>query len=133
MSDLNTILEYAKSYSSQFLNKSFSTSYAFAQDYVYPTFRSLLSSHPDIASLLVLLVTLYVSLMVLNTASRWMYSFIMGFVRMVVLAGLVAGAVWVVKTGQGENATESMAGGVQWAMDKGKRYVWDAAGNFLNR
>jgi uncharacterized membrane protein len=131
--DIDTLLEHAKTYSSQFLSKSFSTGYGLARDYVFPTLRSLLSSHPDITSLLLLLVTLYVSLMVLNTASRWMYSAVMGVVKMVVMLALILGAVWVVKTGQGENATENMAGGVQWAMGKGKRYAWNAAGGYLNR
>jgi len=52
---------------------------------------------------------------------------------MVFLAALVLGAMWVIKVGQGENASESVSGGVQWAMDKGKRYVWNAAGEMLNR
>jgi hypothetical protein len=133
MTDLNTIIEYLKSFSVQFLNKTFSTSYTFAQEYVFPTLRSLLSSHPDITSLLLLLFLLYASLVVLNTASRWMYSFILGFLRMVVMLALVLGAVWVIKVGQGENATEHISGGVQWAMGKGKRYVWDAAGDLLKR
>jgi len=76
---------------------------------------------------------LYVSLVVLNTASRWLYSFVMGIMRMAVMGALVLGVVWAIKVGQGEDATETVSGGLQWAMDKGKRYVWNAAGEFLNR
>jgi hypothetical protein len=133
MSAFDSVVETLKSYSAQFLSKSASTSYAAAQDYVFPTLRSLLSTHPDITSLFLLLITLYVSLMVLNTATRWMYSTVIGFVKMLVMLALILGVVWVVKVGQGENGTESIAGGAQWVMDKGKRYIWNAAGEFLNR
>jgi hypothetical protein len=131
--DFQSLIDYAKSYSYAFLAKTSSHGYTLGQDYVFPTLRKLLSSHPDITSLFLLLITLYISILVLNTASRWMYSFIMSIVRMVFLAALVLGAVWVIKVGQGENGSETAAGGVQWVMDKGKRYVWNAAGEMLNR
>jgi hypothetical protein len=62
-----------------------------------------------------------------------MYSFIMGVFRMAVMLVLILGAVWVVKVGQGEDASPKIAGSVQWAMEKGKRYVWNAAGELFNR
>ncbi len=131
--DLQHLADYLKSASFAAVNKSFSEGWAVTQDYVFPTLRSLLSSHPDITSLFLLLIMLYVSLVVLNTASRWLYSFVMGIVRMAVMGALVLGVVWAIKVGQGEDATETVSGGLQWAMDKGKRYVWNAAGEFLNR
>ena len=131
--DLQSLIDYAKSYSYAFLAKSSSQGYSLGREYVFPTLRSLLSSHPDITSLFLILITLYISLVVLNTASRWMYSFVMGIVRMAFLAALVLGAVWVIKVGQGENGSETITGGAQWVMDKGKRYVWNAAGEMLNR
>lgn len=131
--DFQSLIDYAKSYCYSILAKMSSHGYTLGQEYVFPTLQSLLSSHPDITSLFLLLITLYISILVLNTASRWMYSFIMSIVRMVFLAALVLGAMWVIKVGQGENASESVSGGVQWAMDKGKRYVWNAAGEMLNR
>lgn len=131
--DFQRLVDYLKSASFAAVNKSVSEGWAVTQDYVFPTLRSLLSSHPDITSLFLLLITLYVSLVVLNTASRWMYSVIMGIVRMAVMGALVLGVVWAIKVGQGEDASDTVSGGLQWAMDKGKRYVWNAAGEFLNR
>ena len=52
---------------------------------------------------------------------------------MAVMAALILGAVWVIKAGQGEDASKAVGGSVQWAMDKGKRYIWNTAGDFLNR
>jgi len=131
--DLQSLIDYAKSYSYAFLAKSSSQGYSLGREYVFPTLRSLLSNHPDITSLFLILITLYISLVVLNTASRWMYSFVMGIIRMAFLAALVLGAVWVIKVGQGENGSETITGGAQWVMDKGKRYVWNAAGEMFNR
>lgn len=130
--DLQSLLGYLKSLSFSFLSKTYLQGWSFGQEYVVPTFRSLLSSHPDITSLFLLLITFYVSLMILTTASRWMYSFIMGIFRMTVMLVLILGTVWVIKVGQGEDASPKVAGGVRWVMDKGKRYVWDAAGELFN-
>ena len=131
--DIQSLLDYLKSLSFSFISKAYLQGWSLSQEYVFPTVRSLLSSHPDITSLFLLLITLYVSLMVLSTASRWMYSFIMGIFRMAVMLVLILGAVWVVKVGQGEDASPKIAGVFQWAMDKGKRYVWNAAGELFNR
>jgi Nuclear pore assembly and biogenesis len=130
---LQTLLDYAKSYSYHFLGKSYSQGWALSQEHIFPTLRSLLSSHPDITSLVLLLIVLYVSLTVLNTASRWMYSFVMGIIRMAVMLALVVGAVWVIKVGQGEDASATVTGGINWAMDKGKQYIWNTAGDLFNR
>jgi hypothetical protein len=85
-------------------------------------------------SLFLMLITLYVSLMVLNTASRLIYSFIFGMIRMAVMGVLILGVVWVIKAGQGDIDTVSNAlvDNVQWVMDQGKRYIWNAAGDLLN-
>ena len=131
--DLQSLLDYAKSYTYALLAKSMSHGYALGQEYILPTLRNLLTNHPDITSLFLLITTLYISVMVLNTASRWMYSFIMSIVRTIFLAMLVLGTIWVIKVGQGEDVSETVAGGVHWAVDKGKRYVWNAAGEMLNR
>jgi hypothetical protein len=131
--DFQSLVNTLKSYSYYFLSKSSSQGWAVGQEYVFPTIRSLLANHPDITSLFLLLIVLYVSLMVLTTASRWMYSFVMGILRMVFVAALILGAVWVVKVGQGENGKETLSGGAQWVMDKGKQYVWNAAGEMFNR
>jgi Nuclear pore assembly and biogenesis len=131
--DLQNLVDFLKPYGYSFLSKLYSQGWILGQEYIFPTFRSLLSSHPDIISLFLLLVTLYMSLMVLNTVSRLMYSFVMGILRMSVMVALVLGAVWIVKAGRGEDATEMFAGGVQWVLGKGKQYVWNATGNFLNR
>jgi hypothetical protein len=115
------------------LSKTYTGSWTVAEEYILPMFRSLLSSHPDIASLLLLLIVLYVSLMVLSTASRFMYSMVMTVVRMAVLAAMVLGAVWLVKVGQGQNGTETVSNGLNWAVNKGRQYAFQAAGEFLNR
>lgn len=52
---------------------------------------------------------------------------------MAVMLALLLGAVWVIRVGQGEDASPKVPGGIQWAMDKGKQYVWNAAGELLNR
>jgi hypothetical protein len=131
--DLQSLVEFLKSISGSFLNKSFAEGSSAFRNYVFPTLRSLLSSHPDIMSLFLLLITLYVSLLVLNTASRWMYSFVMGFVRMLFMGALVLGVVWAIKVGQGEDASATMNGGIQWAINKGKRYVFGAAAELFKR
>jgi hypothetical protein len=131
--DLQSLVDFLKSISGSFLNKSFTEGSNAFQNYVFPTLRSLLSSHPDIMSLFLLLITLYVSILVLNTASRWMYSFVMGIVRMVFMGALVMGVVWAIKVGQGEDASATMNGGIQWAINKGKQYVFGAAGELFNR
>jgi Nuclear pore assembly and biogenesis len=131
--DLQSLLDYLKSYSFSFLSKSYSQGWTLCQEYVLPALRSLLSSHPDIASLFLLLITLYVSLMVLNTASRWMYSLVLGIVRMFFMMALVVGALWVVRVGQGKDTSEDVLGNVQWAMDKGKQYIWNVVGDLLHR
>jgi hypothetical protein len=81
-----------------------------------------------------MLITLYVSLMVLNTASKLIYSFIFGMIRMAVMGVLVLGVLWVIKAGQGDIDTVSnvLGGSVQWIMDQGKRYIWNATGDLLN-
>ena len=71
--------------------------------------------------------------MVLNTASRWIYSFIFGLIRMTIMAALVLALVWVIEAGQGEDASNTVGGSLEWAVDTGKRYVWNAVGDFLNR
>jgi len=131
--DLQSLLDYLRSSLFSFVSRIYLGGWSLGQEYVFPSLRSVLSSHPDITSLFVLLITFYVSLMVLNTASRWMYSFIMGTVRMAVMLALVLGTVWVIKVGQGEDALQMVAGGVQWAMDKGKQYIWNAAGELFKR
>lgn len=131
--NLQSLLDYSKSLSFSFLSKTYSQGWLLGQEYVFPTLRSLLSSHPDITSLFLLLITFYVSLMVLSTASRWMYSLIMGTIRMAVMLALLLGAVWVIRVGQGEDSLPKVPGGIQWAMDKGKQYVWNAVGELLNR
>ena len=131
--ELQSIIDFVKNASAKVLSKTYSEGWTLGQNYLLPTVRSIWSSHPDIASLIVLLITLYVSLTVLNTASRWMYSMVMTMVKMVFLVAMVLGAVWLVKVGQGENGTESVANGVQWAVNKGKQYAWNAAGEYLNR
>jgi len=131
--DLNNLFEYVKSLSAQILNKSASSTWYVSKEHIAPTLRNLLQSHPDFTSLLLLLITLYVSIMVLTTASRWMYSAVMTMVKLVFTMALILGAVWVVKVGQGENATETVTSGIQWTMNQGKRYVWNAAGEILNR
>ena len=131
--DLQGLLDLAKSYSYAFLAKSTSQGYALSQEYIFPILRNLLSSHPDITSPFLLLITLYISLMILNTASRWIYSFVISILRMIFMATLVLGAVWVIKVGQGENGSEAVAGGVHWVVDKGKRYFWNPADEMFNR
>lgn len=71
--------------------------------------------------------------MVLNTASRLLYSAVMGVVRMLFFGGLVLGAVWMIKIGQGGDTSQTFANGLQWVVDKGKRYVWNAAGDLFNQ
>ena len=68
--DAQIILDYAKSYFYAFISKAYAQGWVFGEQYVFPTLRNLLSSHPDITSLFLLLLVLYISLMVLNTASR---------------------------------------------------------------
>lgn len=131
--ELQALLDYAKSVFYKVASTVYSEGWKISQDYVIPTVRSVSSTHPDIASLFVLLITLYISLRVLNTASRWMYSIVMSIVRMVIFGVLVLGAVWMVKVGQGEDASKTVTDGVQWAMDKGRQYVWNAAGELFNR
>ena len=127
------MLDYAKSIAVSLLSKAYIQGYVLTEQYILPTLRSLLSNHPDVASLLLLLITLYVSLLVLNTASRWMYSIIMSLVRLFFMAALVLGAVWVVKVGRGEDIVKTVGGGMQWTMDKGRQYAWAAAGQVLHR
>jgi hypothetical protein len=62
-----------------------------------------------------------------------MYSFVMGFVRMLFMGALVLGVVWAIKVGQGEDASATMNGGIQWAINKGKRYVFGAAAELFKR
>jgi hypothetical protein len=131
--ELQSLLDYLKSYSISFFSESYSQGWVLYQEYVMPTLRSLLSSHPDITSLFLLLITLYVSLMVLNTASRWMYSLVLGIIRMLFMMALVLGALWVIRVGQGEDGPEAVKGGIQSAMDKGKQYIWDVMGEFFQR
>jgi len=131
--DVQTILDYAKSIGFSFLSKAYTQGYALTEQYILPTLRSLLSNHPDVASLLLLLITFYVSLLVLNTASRWMYSIVMSLVRLFFMAALVLGAVWVVKVGRGEDAVKTVSEGMQRVMYMGRQYAWAAAGQVLNR
>jgi len=131
--DFQSVIDFLKSASSKILSKTYSEGWTLGQNHVFPLVRSLLSNHPDIASLLLLLITLYVSLMVLNTASRWMYSMVMTIVRMVFLVAMVLGAIWLVKVGQGEDGAETVMNSVQWALNKGRRFAWNAAGEFFNR
>jgi hypothetical protein len=49
------------------------------------------------------------------------------------MLALVLGLVWVIEAGQGEDTLKAAKGSLEWAMDKGKRYIWNAAGDFLNR
>src|SRR5579871_5560416 len=128
--DFQSVIDFLKSASSKILSKTYSEGWTLGQNHVFPLVRSLLSNHPDIASLLLLLITLYVSLMVLNTASRWMYSMVMTIVRMVFLVAMVLGAIWLVKVGQGEDGAETVMNSVQWALNKGRRFAWNAAGEF---
>jgi hypothetical protein len=60
-----------------------------------------------------------------------MYSLIMGLIRMAFMLTLLLGAVWVIRVGQGEDVPAHVTGGLQWAMDKGKQYVWNAAGELF--
>jgi Nuclear pore assembly and biogenesis len=129
----DVVLDYLKSNLYTLANTSYEIGTTFAQDYVVPGLRSLFSTHPDIASLLLLLLILYTSLMILNTATRWMYSFVMTVIRMIFLAALVLGAVWIIKIGQGEDASASVASSVDWAKAKGREYILNIAGGFINR
>jgi hypothetical protein len=131
--DPQSLLDYFKSISFSFLSKMYLQGWSLCQEYVFPTLRSLLSSHPDITSLFLLLITFYASLMVLTTASRWMYSFIMGTIRMAILLTLILGLVWVIRVGEGEDASLKAMEGVQWVTDKGKRYIWNTAWELFNR
>jgi hypothetical protein len=131
--DLQSALDYAKSTGYSFLSKTYSQGYALTEQHVAPTVRSLLSNHPDIASLALLLIIFYISLLVLNTASRWMYSIIMSVVRLLFMAALVLGVVWVVKVGRGEDAVQTVTDSVQWAVEKGREYAWNVAGQVFKR
>jgi hypothetical protein len=131
--DLQSVLDYAKSTGYSFLSKTYSQGYALTEQHVAPTVRSLLSNHPDIASLALLLIIFYISLLVLNTASRWMYSIIMSVVRLLFMAALVLGVVWVVKVGRGEDAVQTVTDSVQWAVEKGREYAWNVAGQVFKR
>lgn len=51
---------------------------------------------------------------------------------MLFMMALVLGTLWVVRVGQGKDASE-VVGSVQWAMDKGKQYVWNSVGELLHR
>jgi hypothetical protein len=126
--DLQGALDYAKSMGYSFLSETYSQGYALTEQHIAPTVRSLLSNHPDIASLALLLIVFYISLLVLNTASRWMYSVVMSIVRLLFMAALVLGAVWVVKVGRGEDGLQTVTDGVQWAVEKGREYAWNVAG-----
>ena len=57
----------------------------------------------------------------------------MGTVRMAIMLALVLGVVWVIRVGEGEDASLKAMEGVQWVMDKGKRYIWNAALELFNR
>ena len=131
--DLQNVIDFVKSVSAKVAGKTYTQGMALSEAYVFPTLRSLLSSHPDIASLLVLLIVLYISITVLTTASRFVYSMVMSIVRMVVLAGMILGTVWLVKVGQGQNGTETVLNSVQWAVNKGRQFAWNAAGEYLKR
>jgi hypothetical protein len=132
--ELQSILDYAISISFFFLSKAYILGYTLTTQYIFPIVRYILSNHPDVVSLFLLLLSLYISLLVLNMASRWMYSIVMGFVRLFLMAVLVLGAVWVVKVSRGEDAVQMVSQNVLWAMDKGRQYAWNMAGQaFFNR
>ena len=67
--------------------------------------------------------------MVFSMASRWMHFLIMGVIRVAVLLALILGLVWVIKT---EDASSAVMVAGRRAMNEGKRYVWNYAGEVLN-
>jgi hypothetical protein len=60
-----------------------------------PLIKSAVNSNPDLTSILLLLIILYISLMILNHVTRMMYSLILTAVKLVVLAIIITAVFWV--------------------------------------
>jgi Nuclear pore assembly and biogenesis len=127
-SDVQTVINALKWFHVNVISHVYVKAYTLSQKYILPTAQSLASRHPDLASLLLLLILLYVSLMVLRTASRWMYSLVVGIVRTAFILLLLLGTIWIIKVGQGDDKTaDKFASSFQWALNKGKQVAWNAA------
>lgn len=61
----------------------------------YPIIKNALTSNPDLTSVLILLIILYISLLILSHATRMIYSTIMSFVKLLVVAIILLGIFWI--------------------------------------
>ncbi|KAA8903416.1 hypothetical protein TRICI_005706 [Trichomonascus ciferrii] len=77
--------------------------YYVKQAYVvgYPIVKNALKSNPDLTSVLLLLIILYISLLILSHATRMIYSTIMSFVKLTVVAIILLGIFWIAIRGVG--------------------------------
>lgn len=64
-----------------------------------PALEDALKSNPDLTSILVLLIIVYVSLLILGYVSRMIYAFVMGIVKLTVICLVLIVVLWVAQRG----------------------------------
>lgn len=64
-----------------------------------PPLKSLTSSNPDLWSVFVLLLILYLSLLILSHTTRMLYSFLVTMIRMALVVAMAAVGFWMYQRG----------------------------------
>jgi phosphoglycerol transferase MdoB-like AlkP superfamily enzyme len=88
--------------------------------------RSYLSSNPDLTTIALLLIILYLSIAILGMATRWIYGMVVMVIRLAFLVGAVAVGVWVYSVGAAEavKTLAQVAESVRGEIEKGGREGW---------
>jgi Nuclear pore assembly and biogenesis len=66
---------------------------------VAPTIKNALKSNPDLTSILILLIILYVSLLILGHVTRMMFSFVTGIIKLAIICLVLIAILWVAQRG----------------------------------
>lgn len=64
-----------------------------------PPLKSLMSSNPDILSILILLIVLYVSFLIFLTTTRAIYNLFISIIRLIIFIFMIGFILWVVTRG----------------------------------
>jgi glucan phosphoethanolaminetransferase (alkaline phosphatase superfamily) len=64
-----------------------------------PPLKSLTSADPDLVSVLLLVLILYISLLILSHTTRMLYSFVVTMIRLALVVAMAAVAFWMYQRG----------------------------------
>lgn len=64
-----------------------------------PIVRNALKSNPDLTSVLILVVILYISLLILGHVTRMMFAFVTGIIKLTLICLVLVAILWVAQRG----------------------------------